>query len=599
MFGRNVLALMLTTLALGGAFAAKRFASGSPQILAQAHAQVDPVAAPAPAPAMASQPLEIATAAQPMPILDLSEPEFRERGSAPRSPVLTAVPDFVPPAGVASSPERSLIRERFARVDLGALMPTFDAESPDPQPDYKTVALDLFEDVQLEVVLDRLDAVSSLPESLIWLGHVQGVEGSDVTLVVRGQVVQGVVHLPTGEQYELSYAGSGVHRIAQTDIHGFPAEAAPLDGRLWEDSTEPAVKTRAAPLEGLTVVDLMVVYTPKSRIGAGAVDAIEARIEQGVSMANQAYETSGVGQVHRLVHMAEVEYTESSSSRAGLALANVRNRNDGILEEVHELRNTYGADVVSFLIEDTAVCGLGYILDPRFSWAESYAFNVTYWACVGSTHSLAHEIGHNQGLDHDIDHTSNGSSGAFDYSVGLQDPTHFRTIMAYPWGCALPCPHINQFSNPAVGYGGRPTGVAGEADNAMSLSQTQTFVAAFRESVDGTDPDPGVDSDSDGMPDDLDNCTETANSDQIDTDLDGLGNACDADYNGDMRVNLEDLSIFRRTFLREKGDPQFNPAADSDGVVGNLDFVLLRRQFGSSPGPSGLACAGEPFCQGS
>lgn len=42
-----------------------------------------------------------------------------------------------------------------------------------------------------------------------------------------------------------------------------------------------------------------------------------------------------------------------------------------------------------------------------------------------------------------------------------------------------------------------------------------------------------LDSDSDGVADGSDNCPSTANADQLDTDGDGLGNACDTDDDGD------------------------------------------------------------------
>jgi hypothetical protein len=49
--------------------------------------------------------------------------------------------------------------------------------------------------------------------------------------------------------------------------------------------------------------------------------------------------------------------------------------------------------------------------------------------------------------------------------------------------------------------------------------------------INGTNPP--LDTDEDGIPDSLDNCDFAANADQLDTDGDGEGNACDADDDGD------------------------------------------------------------------
>jgi len=48
------------------------------------------------------------------------------------------------------------------------------------------------------------------------------------------------------------------------------------------------------------------------------------------------------------------------------------------------------------------------------------------------------------------------------------------------------------------------------------------------------------DSDEDGVPDDTDNCPDDPNPDQIDQDLDGFGNVCDPDLDGDLVGNLMD-----------------------------------------------------------
>ena len=98
------------------------------------------------------------------------------------------------------------------------------------------------------------------------------------------------------------------------------------------------------------------------------------------------------------------------------------------------------------------------------------------------------------------------------------------------------------------------------------------------------------DSDGDGVADYVDNCTKVPNPDQLDSDGDGYGNACDADLNNDGLVNALDLGLFRTVFGKAKGDPDLKAAADlnGDGRVNALDLGLFRLMFGKPPGPSGL-----------
>jgi len=106
------------------------------------------------------------------------------------------------------------------------------------------------------------------------------------------------------------------------------------------------------------------------------------------------------------------------------------------------------------------------------------------------------------------------------------------------------------------------------------------------------------DSDGDSVPQNQDNCTEVANTHQIDTDSDGYGNACDADYNNDGIVNGSDFWILRKAFGTKVGDPNYNPDVDNtgDNIIGMPDFQVFRSQLRSSPGPSGLDCAGSTSC---
>lgn len=93
-----------------------------------------------------------------------------------------------------------------------------------------------------------------------------------------------------------------------------------------------------------------------------------------------------------------------------------------------------------------------------------------------------------------------------------------------------------------------------------------------------------TDSDGDGVPDSRDNCVAVSNKDQLDTDGDGYGNACDADLNNDGFVNALDLAAIRSQFGKRGVAGDIN----GDGIVNALDVSRFSKLFGKAPGPSAL-----------
>ncbi len=101
------------------------------------------------------------------------------------------------------------------------------------------------------------------------------------------------------------------------------------------------------------------------------------------------------------------------------------------------------------------------------------------------------------------------------------------------------------------------------------------------------------DLDADGIEDAVDNCLEAENSDQRDTDRDGFGNACDADYDNDGAVGESDHTILRNGFGTTSEEAEFLAVGDhdGDGVVAGSDLAFHRSRVGLPIGPSGLSCA--------
>ncbi|HFD11562.1 MAG TPA: DUF1800 family protein, partial [Crenotrichaceae bacterium] len=92
-----------------------------------------------------------------------------------------------------------------------------------------------------------------------------------------------------------------------------------------------------------------------------------------------------------------------------------------------------------------------------------------------------------------------------------------------------------------------------------------------------------MDSDGDGVDDTLDNCIESVNADQRDSNGDGFGNACDADLDDSGFVNFADLTLFKSVFGSNDADADFN----GSGFVNFADLSAFKAMFGKPPGPAG------------
>jgi len=109
------------------------------------------------------------------------------------------------------------------------------------------------------------------------------------------------------------------------------------------------------------------------------------------------------------------------------------------------------------------------------------------------------------------------------------------------------------------------------------------------------------DTDGDGIPDVLDKCSADSRNVAItcDTDQDGYGNVCDADFNQSGTTNATDFTMFFVPAFNNGVPTSRGTDMNCSGTVNATDFTMFfvpKFNSGAGAGPSGLACAGTIPC---
>jgi hypothetical protein len=103
------------------------------------------------------------------------------------------------------------------------------------------------------------------------------------------------------------------------------------------------------------------------------------------------------------------------------------------------------------------------------------------------------------------------------------------------------------------------------------------------------------DLDDDEISDVADNCIGVYNRAQDDTDGDGCGNACDADYNNSGRVGMADFNELRSAWGEMDDDEKCHFEPIPGCTVGFPELFFFADHFLGTPGPSGTT-AGTTAC---
>ena len=299
-------------------------------------------------------------------------------------------------------------------------------------------------------------------------------------------------------------------------------QAALTSGKL---RGEPALQTAVTGVNSVglstatptpqAVVDLMFVVTTglANRLGGNLM----TRLNFLVTTANDTFAQSEVAITMRLVHVAVVDYPDTASDNAALsAITPGSGGGAGVFSNIETLRNTYGADVVSFLRNgaDMGGSGLAWVPVPTTS---NLMYSTVQGCVTGCESVFIHEVGHNMGNSHDratVAWEEGGvavpPSSLFPYSFGYfycssgllscnpnlpsgaggcasnvgprcatSHADNFGTIMSYF------NPTLYRFSNPNITCGPsggtlRACGASNSADNTLSMNNNRFTLSAIK-----------------------------------------------------------------------------------------------------------------------
>jgi hypothetical protein len=311
-------------------------------------------------------------------------------------------------------------------------------------------------------------------ESALWRGESADHAVSQAVLTLHRGLVAGRLVLED-RTYAIIPGRGSLHSIVELDESAFP-ECDTSEHDIV-DGGGSAVASGAE--QAGAVIDLLAVYTANARTAAGGTAGVETMIQSAVDNANTAFTESSVDARYRLVHVQEVSYNNAPDTGAALSWV----ASDA---GVAVLRDQYGADMVSVIVDTPSSCGTGYVQRNPGPGFAAWAFQATDIDCAVGNLTFAHEHGHNAGMEHNPENSSVGSSpgsASFTHSFGHYINGSYRTVMSYSNPCDNGCSRVARHSSADILYNGVPTGIADSRENARTANSTAPIIANFRETV--------------------------------------------------------------------------------------------------------------------
>ncbi len=196
----------------------------------------------------------------------------------------------------------------------------------------------------------------------------------------------------------------------QDYLEGAPCVIPPADNSRTNDFLKKEKEKKKKMIQEMTTkglndvknavdtITILAVYTQAANAytvdnGRTMDNVISATLEKG----NLVLENSETFLFLKLVHSEQVDYEELNTTQD---LDNLQGKTDGFMDNVHDLRDEYAADlVVLFEGEDFMAAGIGYLFQDNYS-SPDYGFSINNISTIRFGYTTIHEIGHNLGCGH-------------------------------------------------------------------------------------------------------------------------------------------------------------------------------------------------------
>jgi hypothetical protein len=273
--------------------------------------------------------------------------------------------------------------------------------------------------------------------------------------------------------------------------------------RVPESMRKMLHEAQSTGLDSVTI-DLLMVYTPKAEMwadttkGTSVPGSFSAAVAQAMNLSQQAMDISNLAIKLRMVHLHKTNYDEDSGATSTVHLQRLTARPGdtgwpegtlGFMDEVHTLRDQYGADLVALLAFVSDTGGLAWRLGS-YGGRPQNGFSLNRIQQTHFTYTLVHEIGHNMGNMHgrrptQTSQAANRFGGLHSYSVGYQWTANsgagFVTVMHYGSAGFSRTPYFSSTSElvDGVAIGSSLPDSLG-ADNARSMREIRRTIARYR-----------------------------------------------------------------------------------------------------------------------